>query len=162
MTLRASARAVPSPLGQFALVMARNVRGRSRHDLRVETEELPRGEGRCVPRSACKHGLRAASEALDELFEPERSAREQLGRALFGARSAPQGNRCYLPVQGSILIPSIIDRFATEFEDERTPANRPTARMPVPKFVDFDEATRVFSYNERLAFKNPDWTYPEN
>ncbi len=98
----------------------------------------------CNQCSACTHGLRTASHALDQLFDRQMPTRS-LSRVLQGARSAPQGSRCYLPVQASVVIPSLLTRFATEFEElltSRAPAPEP---MVLPKFVDFDERTRTFT-----------------
>jgi NADH-quinone oxidoreductase subunit F len=113
----------------------------------------------CNQCSACKHGLRTASRALNALFDPRASSPDDLARARFGARSAPQGNRCYLPVQGSILIPSLMSRFAHEFEQVADDPQLVTQRVPLPKFVDYDPATHRFALDERQPRKRPDWTY---
>ena len=115
----------------------------------------------CNQCTACKHGLRSASGALDALFDAKSDGPVELERALFGARSAPQANRCYLPVQGSILLQSLATRFKAEFDLQ---AAKPGARAPkwvLPKIVDFDEESRTFIYDSRQAMKNPDWTYLE-
>src|SRR5262249_49911929 len=67
----------------------------------------------CNQCSACKFYLGVASSALDELFERD-PTRDAVERALLAARNAPQANRCYLPVQGSIILPSLIRRFRTD------------------------------------------------
>jgi NADH:ubiquinone oxidoreductase subunit F (NADH-binding) len=113
----------------------------------------------CNQCSACKAGLRLASRAIDELFDPATATPDDPERALFGAASAPQGNRCYLPVQGSILVPQLLRRYADAFSDQIKHASRATAPWPIPKIVDFDESTNQFVYDERQAFKQPDWTY---
>ncbi|MCK6586648.1 MAG: SLBB domain-containing protein [Polyangiaceae bacterium] len=115
----------------------------------------------CNQCSACKHGLRIASEALNELFDPEKASADDLPRALFGARSAPQGNRCYLPVQGSIVIPSFADQFKDEFDAQLASPGAPTEPVQIPKFIDFIEETGTFVLDERQARKRPDWTYEE-
>jgi NADH:ubiquinone oxidoreductase subunit F (NADH-binding) len=115
----------------------------------------------CNQCSACKHGLRTASEALNELFDPAKASVDDLPRALFGARSAPQGNRCYLPVQGSIVIPSFADRFKEEFDAQLASPGAATEPVRIPKFVDFIEETGTFILDERLPRKRPDWTYEE-
>lgn len=115
----------------------------------------------CNQCSACKHGLRTASSAIDELFDPEQATPDDVERALYGARSAPQGNRCYLPVQGSILIPNLLTRFRDEFAAQLADPTRPSPRYVVPTIVDFDEATRTFLYDATRERKQPDWTYDE-
>jgi NADH-quinone oxidoreductase subunit F len=115
----------------------------------------------CNQCTACKHGLRTASTALDALFDPKSAGGAELERALFGARSAPQANRCYLPVQGAQLLPGLVARFKPEFDLQ---AAKPGARGPkwsLPKFIDFDEDSRTFILDSRQAMKNPDWTYLE-
>jgi NADH:ubiquinone oxidoreductase subunit F (NADH-binding) len=70
----------------------------------------------CNQCSACKAGLRTASRALDTLFQGASAGTRCARGALFGARSAPQANRCYLPVQASVLLPALIERFRSQFE----------------------------------------------
>ncbi|MFS8065955.1 MAG: NADH-ubiquinone oxidoreductase-F iron-sulfur binding region domain-containing protein, partial [Byssovorax sp.] len=115
----------------------------------------------CNQCSACKHGLRTASSAIDELFDPELATPDDFERALYGARSAPQGNRCYLPVQGSIVIPNLLSRFRDEFTAQLASPDRPSARYVVPVIVDFDEATSTFTYDLDRERKQPNWTYAE-
>src|SRR5439155_1582906 len=109
--------------------------------------------------SACKHGLRIASNTLDGMFDPEQSHVHGVDLALFGARSAPQANRCYLPVQASILISSLVHKFKPEFDAQLTDPRRDAEAFPVPLIADFDEPNQRFIYDEKFAFKNPDWTY---
>lgn len=108
----------------------------------------------CNQCSACKQGLRIASKALDEIAGggDGPGLRE---RALLGAERAPQGNRCYLPVQGSVVLPSLMSRFAAEFERPDPDA----LRVNVPKIVDFDEEKGVFVFDEAQQHKNPDWSF---
>ncbi len=73
----------------------------------------------CNQCSACKEGLRAASLALDDLFDPEHANAEVIERAFYGARRAPQGNRCYLPVQGKVLIDALLLQFEPDFDERR-------------------------------------------
>jgi NADH-quinone oxidoreductase subunit F len=110
----------------------------------------------CNQCSACKVGLRIASTSLDGLFRGADSPRGLVERALIGALHAPQGNRCYLPVQAATLVQSLVHHFGTELWREQS-AEEPIA--VVPKIVDFDEATGTFLYDEMQALKQPDWTY---
>lgn len=115
----------------------------------------------CNQCPACKHGLRTASSALDELFDPGTATADDPERALYGARHAPQGNRCYLPVQGSILVPSLLRRFSDEFTAQIAAPGAGAAPYLVPKILDFDEATCTFTYDESQSRKRPNWTYEE-
>ncbi|MCC6556110.1 MAG: SLBB domain-containing protein [Polyangiaceae bacterium] len=115
----------------------------------------------CNQCSACKHGLGTASSALDELFDPALATPDDVGRAMHGARSAPQGNRCFLPAQGAILIPSLLSRFSAEVAAQLADPARPSAPYLIPKIVDFDEQTRTFLYDLDQPRKRPNWTYEE-
>jgi NADH:ubiquinone oxidoreductase subunit F (NADH-binding) len=107
----------------------------------------------CNQCSACKAGLRVASQLLDEWrnHPPDKLKFVEIQEA---AERAPQGNRCYLPVQGARLVPSLLQRFKKEFS-----AKKPYPDWALPKIVDFDEASHTFSYDEKQRFKQPDWTY---
>ncbi|HEX5034909.1 MAG TPA: NADH-ubiquinone oxidoreductase-F iron-sulfur binding region domain-containing protein [bacterium] len=108
----------------------------------------------CNQCSACKAGLRQAWRELGE--DPAKELDDHdLDELLAGAETAPQGNRCYLPVQGSQLIPSLVGRFGAEI---RKPAK---AEWTLPKIVDYDEKSHRFTYDERQKLKQPDWTYAE-
>lgn len=113
----------------------------------------------CNQCSACKNGLRIASSAIDELFDPARATPDDPERALVAAVHAPQGNRCYLPVQASVLLPSLLNRFRAEFEAQIREPTAAHAEVLIPKMVDFDAATRSFTYDTDQPRKRPDWTY---
>jgi NADH:ubiquinone oxidoreductase subunit F (NADH-binding) len=113
----------------------------------------------CNQCSACKHGLRTASSALDALFDAQRARRDLLARARYGALGAPQGNRCYLPAEGAALIPGLLSRFGAEFEQQLREPGRASGQLPVPKIADWDDAAQAFVLDERQQRKRPDWTY---
>jgi NADH-quinone oxidoreductase subunit F len=115
----------------------------------------------CNQCSACKVGLRTASRVIDAIFGPLPSRSDTLERAIAGASSAPQANRCFLPVEGSLLIPSLINAFRREFDAQLGHPASTGSEWPLPKIVDFDEVKRSFRYDERQALKQPDWTYRE-
>jgi NADH-quinone oxidoreductase subunit F len=113
----------------------------------------------CNQCPACKNGLRTASSAIDELFDAALATPDDFERAFYGAHRAPQGNRCYLPVQGSKLIPDLMKRFEAEFAAQlQNPSGAPDPYV-IPKLVDFDEARGEFVYDELQPRKNPNWTY---
>ena len=113
----------------------------------------------CNQCPACKHGLRIASKTIDGMFDPQESHFHSVDLALFGARSAPQANRCYLPVQASVLISSLIHKFRPEFDLQLADPRLNSEPFPVPLISDFDERNHRFVYDDKFAFKNPDWTY---
>jgi NADH-quinone oxidoreductase subunit F len=118
----------------------------------------------CNQCTACKHGLRTASGAIDELFDAKTATPDDYERALFGARSAPQGNRCFLPQGGAAVIPSLLTRFKAEFDAQLARPKSGPGRWRLPKIADYDEAQKKFLYDVRQDTKNPDWTYrdPQN
>ena len=115
----------------------------------------------CNQCTACKHGLRTASGAIDELFELKTATPDDFERALFGARSAPQGNRCYLPVGAAQVLPSLLTRFKSEFDAQVARPKSNPVRWRLPKIADYDETVKKFIYDLRQESKNPDWTYKE-
>jgi len=110
----------------------------------------------CNQCSACKHGLRTSSRAIDELFDARTATADDIERALYGARSAPQANRCYLPVQGSVLITSLVARFRAEF-DACVGRGDAAPAWSIPKLADFADGR--FVLDEAQGRKKPDWTY---
>jgi hypothetical protein len=56
-----------------------------------------------------------------------------------------QGNRCYLPVQGSLLLPSLLARLS--------PRRGPPWQLP--RIVDFDELAGRFLLAEEESLKEP-------
>jgi NADH-quinone oxidoreductase subunit F len=96
----------------------------------------------CNQCTACKSGLSISSISIDALFtdNPDPNLIE---RAILGAKSAPQSNRCYLPVQGSILIPSLINMFEHEFRELLEGAPQPEPVI-LPLIVDYLESRHEF------------------
>jgi hypothetical protein len=113
----------------------------------------------CNQCTACKHGLRTASTALDAFFSPLGAGDDDFERALAGAQHAPQANRCYLPVEGATLLTNLMTRFRHEFDAQRVGRTAEGDTLTVPKIKDFNENTGVFTYDEFQKLKNPDWTY---
>lgn len=113
----------------------------------------------CDQCTACKHGLGEASTALDRFFGAEPWGQDAFDQALAGAQSAPQGNRCYLPVQGAVLLTSLMTRFRAEFLAAAPAAAAESEPIPIPKIADFDERSGKFIYDPLQMQKQPDWTY---
>lgn len=103
----------------------------------------------CVQCISCKFGTSQATECLQRLVQGS-GAETDLDDALAGAAMAPYGNRCYLPVQHSLLIPSIIEGFASEFQRHYHRGCRGCRTMVLPKMADFDESEGVFVYSRGL------------
>jgi NADH-quinone oxidoreductase subunit F len=98
--------------------------------------------GQCTP---CKFGTNQATYYLHKLVHGV-GDRADLEFALEGAAMAPHANRCYLPVEHSLLIPSIARNFGHEFEQHFNRGCQSCRETVVPKMVDFDPSTASFAY----------------
>lgn len=112
----------------------------------------------CTQCFACKEGLRRASEGLDKLLVGEK-IQNLLDDILSGAKSAPQGNRCYLPVQGSLLITSLMENYPKEFQNLLKKSAKAVPPWPIPKMVDYDSKKKIFTLDKLQPLKQPDWTF---
>lgn len=119
----------------------------------------------CGQCPACKMGLRITSRSVDKMFDrPRRRPMTETKEkdleevAVEAALSGPQANRCFLPVGGSLAIPSLIRAFRGEFDE--LVSGHPAPGYPIPKIMDYDETNHVFTYDKRQQTKRPDWSYP--
>ncbi len=111
----------------------------------------------CPP---CKFGTGEITAYLERLENGAGSVFD-METALARAHIVAHGNRCALPVGERVMIQSVIQRFAPEFQahfNARCPLPR---KIAVPKIVSYDPERRVFTYDERQAKKLPDWTYAQ-
>ncbi len=116
----------------------------------------------CNQCSACKAGLRRASAGLEVLRGRVPDWKMAITEIREAAESAPQGNRCYLPVQAANLIPSLLKHFRKEFMASSVQATlEKDPEWVLPKILDFDESSHRFTYDLHQHFKQPDWTYAE-
>jgi len=106
----------------------------------------------CSQCSACKSGLGIACNGLMGKLNSD-----ELIRVREAAESAPQGNRCFLPVQGAKIIPGLVKMFSRELK--KPSDNLP--EWPLPKIVSYDASRHRFEYDRRQASKQPDWSYQE-
>ena len=84
----------------------------------------------------------------------------ELEYVLGGARMAPNANRCYLPVEHSLLIPSIVTNFSGEFIQHYNRGCQGCREIVVPKMEDFDASTSTFTYaRTRTADQVAAWNY---
>ena len=113
----------------------------------------------CNQCTSCMHGLRTASKTLDRLFLDDGEAEELANQAVDAALAAPHQTRCYLPVQGSILVPSLVETFPEQFRDGAAALGAASEEYLLPKIVDFDEEAGRFRYDHYQPFKQFDWTY---
>ena len=102
--------------------------------------------GQCTP---CTFGTNQATQHLQKLVEGSGDSSD-LAFVLEGAAMAPQANRCYLPVEHSLVVPSMVRAFGEEFEQHFNRGCRGCRDVIVPKITDFDEVTRAFAYVRRV------------
>jgi NADH-quinone oxidoreductase subunit F len=98
--------------------------------------------GQCTP---CKFGTNQATYYLHKLVLGS-GDRSDLEHALEGAAMAPHANRCYLPVEHSVLIPSMVRNFENEFERHFHRGCQGCRHIVLPKMVDFDASKASFTY----------------
>jgi NADH:ubiquinone oxidoreductase subunit F (NADH-binding) len=101
----------------------------------------------CFQCIACKVGCERATANLQKLIDGSGSDIE-LENVLIGARSAPRANRCYLPVEESLVIPSIVTNFLPEFVAHYNRGCKGCREIITPKMADFDEAAATFTYSK--------------
>src|SRR5262249_13122308 len=108
--------------------------------------------GQCTP---CKFGTNQATYYLHKLVHGL-ADRHDLDLVLEGAAMAPHANRCYLPVEHSLLIPSIVHTFPEEFERHFMTGCHSCRRIAVPTILDFDASKSSFVYaRAAVAATNP-------
>jgi len=98
--------------------------------------------GQCTP---CKFGTNQSTFYLHKLVHGS-GDQADLDHALEGSAMAPHANRCYLPVEHSLLIPSIARNFVHEFEQHFNRGCQSCRDIIVPKMVDFDPSKALFTY----------------
>jgi NADH-quinone oxidoreductase subunit F len=99
----------------------------------------------CGQCTSCKFGTNMATYHLHRLIHGSGTAGD-VEYALEGAAMAPHANRCYLPVEHSLLIPSIVRNFRPEFEAHYQRGCQSCRSAIVPKILDFDESRGDFVY----------------
>jgi NADH-quinone oxidoreductase subunit F len=112
----------------------------------------------CGQCPACKFGTGEATQHLREI-EVDGGSESDVELALVRARGSTDGQKCALPTGESLLVQSLVQLFADEFREHlggTCPRPRP---LPFHKIVDWDPASRRFSYDPAYAHKQPDWTY---
>ncbi|MDO8674614.1 MAG: NADH-ubiquinone oxidoreductase-F iron-sulfur binding region domain-containing protein [Candidatus Omnitrophota bacterium] len=105
--------------------------------------------GQCVP---CNQGTAQITEYLKKV-EFGHGSKDDLEAIFEISGRCTNQNRCFLPTQESLLIPSIINAFPSEFkahiEGNRDPHERD---LILPKLHEYDEDTRAFTYDDPVKF----------
>ena len=105
--------------------------------------------GQCVP---CNQGTAQITEYLKKI-EFGHGSQDDLEAIFEISGRCTNQNRCFLPTQESLLIPSIINAFPSEFkahiEGNRDPRERD---LILPKLHEYDEDACAFTYDDPAKF----------
>ncbi|HQZ14259.1 MAG TPA: NADH-ubiquinone oxidoreductase-F iron-sulfur binding region domain-containing protein [Acidimicrobiia bacterium] len=112
--------------------------------------------GQCPP---CKLGSSAITEHLKNI-EDGNGRSSDLEGILGWLKRVTDGSRCYLAVEEQIMVSSIIQKFASEFEHhiELGKCSHPR-ELTIPKLIDL--AGGVATYDQQHKNKQNDWTFVE-
>jgi NADH:ubiquinone oxidoreductase subunit F (NADH-binding) len=110
--------------------------------------------GQCPP---CKLGSGEITAALERIDAGD-GTRADLDTIEHWIGRVTDGNRCYLAIQERLVVASILETFAAEFEEHVVSGSCPRpGGFALPKLADLRDGVAV--YDDRQALKQPDWTY---
>jgi NADH-quinone oxidoreductase subunit F len=112
----------------------------------------------CAQCPACKFGTGEVTKLLDKV-ETEGASDQDIESILMRARGSTGGQKCALPTGESLLIQSVVQVFAQEFEGHVGGACPLPRELVFHKIVDWDVAEERFRYDQEYARKRSDWTY---
>lgn len=95
---------------------------------------------------SCKQGTLQSTTHLAKLIEGSGNELD-VDSVIQGAMMAPHANRCYLPVEHSLLIPSLVRNFAPEFIKHYDRGCQNCREVVLPVMRDFVESGRMFTYS---------------
>ncbi|MFA7248290.1 MAG: NADH-ubiquinone oxidoreductase-F iron-sulfur binding region domain-containing protein [Dehalococcoidia bacterium] len=111
----------------------------------------------CNQCTSCKLGSREITQRLRALLDG-RARRDDVEEILDIASWVTGGHRCALPVSEQLVISAFIERFPDDFRAHLDGVCNLRHDMTIPKMKDY-EPGRGFTYDEKYALKQPDWTY---
>ncbi len=105
--------------------------------------------GQCVP---CNSGTVQITEYLKKI-EFGHGSQDDIEAIFEISGRCTNQTRCFLPTQESLLIPSIINAFASEFK-AHIAGNRDSQErdLVLPKLHEYDEDTCTFTYDDPAKF----------
>lgn len=113
--------------------------------------------GQCPP---CKLGCMEMTERLLAI-EEGRGVDADLGVIHASLRTVTDANRCYLGAEEQVMVASVLRAFPEDVAAHlEGTAAKPTRQMLVPLIKDITD-DGVVTYDERHAFKLPDWTFAD-
>lgn len=98
--------------------------------------------GQCVP---CNTGTRYIAELLEKIKNGEAS-KDDIENILAETGRCTSQTRCFLPTQASVLIRSLLDKFAEEFRSQAGQRIKVGQGLLIPKVEYFDDETRQFTF----------------
>jgi len=105
--------------------------------------------GQCVP---CNQGTAQITEYLKKI-EFGHGSQDDLEAIFEISGRCTNQTRCFLPTQESLLIPSIINAFVSEFKAHIEGNKDPQERdLVLPKLHEYHEDTHTFTYDDPAKF----------
>ena len=111
----------------------------------------------CPP---CKMGSGEITRYLRRLLEGD-GARSDLDDILHVASWTPNGARCFLASEESIVVTSILREYPEDFAAHIDGTCRLQHDLQLPKMTDFSE-DEGFTYDQTYHRKQPDWSYSDD
>jgi NADH:ubiquinone oxidoreductase subunit F (NADH-binding) len=111
----------------------------------------------CPP---CKIGSREITRYLRRILDGE-GDRSDLEDILHVASWTPNGARCFLASEESLVVPSILRAFPDDFGAHIEGTCHLRHDLALPKMTDFSE-DRGFTYDDSYHRKKPDWSYSDD
>jgi NADH-quinone oxidoreductase subunit F len=100
----------------------------------------------CSQCTSCKYGTSRSTFYLKKIMDGEGDETDA-EFVIQGAILAPHGNRCYLPVEHSLLIPSILRNYPQDFIQHYHRGCQNCREVILPKMHDYDETKHQFTYS---------------
>jgi NADH-quinone oxidoreductase subunit F len=114
----------------------------------------------CAQCPACKLGTADITEALERIERGEGTELD-LNTALERTTTVTGGQRCALPTGEALIVSSCIRAFEDEFRNHLNRSCPLPRSLPFAKFLDYEEVSGRFVYDEAYRAKGPDWMYSE-
>lgn len=113
----------------------------------------------CGQCPACKNGSMGITEHLVRI-ESGQASDHDLGEMNALLRTVNDANRCFLGTEEQISISSILRTFPEDFARRLDGLTEGRGDVLIPLIKDI-AADGTVTYDERHAFKQPDWTYAD-
>jgi len=98
--------------------------------------------GQCIP---CNSGTRIVTEHLQKI-QDGKGTQEDIEEIKFVLGRCTDQTRCFLPVQETQLVGSVLEKFEKEVENHLNCACPCPKKLVLPKLKSYDEQTGQFVY----------------